>query len=148
MLEGQFEILLSLIVDLWSLVLSQKTSKALQCHRITCSLIYLCTKSRISCLATPSSSHALANFTLIVSAFFLNSCPFSLRHKSIVCRISIPTASRVPFGVSPFLWMRCRPSPVLTWNSSKATWRFSVACAAAAGWSEQKGQQILWKGKH
>ena len=109
--------------------------------------MYVCKKRRISCLAFPSSSHAFANFTLNSSAFFLNSCPFLPRHKSIVCRTSTPTASRVPSGVSPFLWMRFRPSPVLTWNSSKAAFRFSVTWAAAAGWSAVMGQQILQKRK-
>ena len=77
--------------------------------------VYLCKTLRISCRAVPSSSHAFANFTLSCSAFLLISCPFSLRHRSIVCRISIPTASRVPSAVSPFLASGLRPSPVLTW---------------------------------
>ena len=107
---------------------------------------YLCKNLRISCLAAPSSSHAFANSTFNFSAFILTSSPFSLRHRSIVCRISIPTASRVPAGVSPFLCRVLRPSPLLTWKSSKAAWRFSVTCAAAAGWSEIIGQHILRKG--
>ena len=107
--------------------------------------VYLCKKLRISCLAMPSSSHAFANLTLSFSALLLSSWPFSLRHKSIICRASIPTASRVPAGTSPFLCKGLRPSPVLIWKSSKATLRFSVRCAAAIGWSEPKGQQILRK---
>ena len=108
--------------------------------------VYLSKNLRISCLAIPSSSHVCANFILSCSAFLLISSPFSLRHRSTVCRISIPTASRVPSAVSPFLALArgLRPfSPVLTWKSSKATLRFSVRCAAAAGWSAAKGQQIL-----
>ena len=108
-------------------------------------VVYLCKNLRTSCLAMPSSSQAFAYFTLNFSALRLISCPFSSRHKSIVCRISIPTASRVPFGVSPFLCMGLRPSPVLTWKSSKATLRFSERCTAAVGWSAAKGQQILRK---
>ena len=96
----------------------------------------------------PSPSHAFAKFILNCSAFLLSSCPFSPRHRSIVCRSSTPTASRVPWGTSPLLCMGLRPSPVLTWTSSKATLRFSVRCAAAAGWSASKGQQILPKGKY
>ena len=107
---------------------------------------YLCKNLRISSLAAPSSSHAFENSTFNFSALFLTSCPFSLRHRSIVCRTSIPTASRVPTGVSPFLCRGLRPSPLLTWKSSKAAWRFSVRCAAAAGWSPRSGQQILRKG--
>ena len=95
--------------------------------------VYLCKNLRISCLASPSSSHAFANSTLIFSALLLISCPFSLRHRSIVCRTSIPTASRDPAGVSPFLCKGLRPSPLLTWKSSKAAWRFSVTCTAATG---------------
>ena len=111
--------------------------------------VYLCKNLRISCLAIPSSSHVCANFILNCSAFLLISSPFSLRHRSIVCRISIPTASRVPSAASPFLARGLRPSPpVLTWKSSKATLRFSVRCAAAAGWSAEKGQQILQKGRY
>jgi hypothetical protein len=52
-------------------------------------------------------------------------------------------ASLVPAAASPFLCKGLRPSPVLTWKSSKATLRFSVRCAAAIGWSEPNGQQIL-----
>ena len=52
-------------------------------------------------------------------------------------------ASRDPAATSPFLCKGLRPFPVLTWMSSKATFRFSVRCAAAIGWSEPKGQQIL-----
>ena len=107
--------------------------------------VYLCKNLRISCLAGPSSSHAFANFTLSFSALFLSSWPFSPRHKSIIRRASIPMASRVPAGTSPFLCKGLRPCPVLTWKSSKATLRFSVRCAAAIGWSEPKGQQILPK---
>ena len=110
--------------------------------------VYLYKKLRISCLAIPSSSHACANSTLNFSALVLSSCPFSPRHKSIICRTSIPTASRVPSGTSPFLCRGLRPSPVLTWKNSNATLRFSVTCTAAAGWSELKGQQILRKGKY
>ena len=110
--------------------------------------VYLCKNFRISCLAVPSSSHAFANFTLSFSALLLSSWPFSLRHESIICRASIPTASRVPAGTSPFLCRGLRPCPVLTWKSSKATLRFSVRCAAAIGWSEPKGQQILRKDKY
>ena len=110
--------------------------------------VYLCKNLRISCLAVPSSPHAFANFSLSSSALLLITRPFSLRHKSIVCRISIPTASRVPSAASPFLARGLRPFPVLTWKSSKATLRFSVRCAAAAGWSAVMGQQILCKGKH
>ena len=108
--------------------------------------VYLSKNLRISCLAIPSSSHVCANFILNGSAFLLISSPFSLRHRSIVCRISIPTASRVPSATSPFLALArgLRPfSPVLTWKSSKATLRFSVICAAPVGWSAAKGQQIL-----
>jgi hypothetical protein len=104
---------------------------------------YLRKNLRISCLAAPSSSHAFANSTFSFSALLLTSCPFSLRHRSIVCRTSIPTASRVPVGISPFLCRGLRPSPLLTWKSSKAAWRFSVTCEAAAGWSPRIGQQIL-----
>ena len=108
--------------------------------------VYLCKKLRISCLAAPSSSHAFLIFTLSFSTLLLNSCPFSLRHRSIVCFISIPTAWRVPSSASPFLATGpLRPCPVLTWKSSKATLRFSVMCAAATGWSKLKGQQILRK---
>ena len=96
----------------------------------------------------PSSSHDFANFILSFSALLLITCPLSLRHRSIVCRISTPTASRVPSATSPFLARGLRPFPVLTWKSSKATLRFSVRCAAAAGWSTENGQQILRKGKH
>ena len=99
---------------------------------------------RISSPAVPSF-HAFANSSLNFSALLLISFPFSPRHRSIVCRISMPTASRVPSGVSPFLCMGLRPSPLLTWKSSKATLRFSVTCAAAAGWSVAIGQQILRK---
>jgi hypothetical protein len=116
-------------------------------QNVNSSRYYTCVKI-ISCLAIPSSSHVCANFTLSRSALFLISCPFSLRHKSIVCRISIPTASRVPSATSPFLARGLRPSPVLTWKSSKATLRFSVRCTAAAGWSALMGQQILRKGKY
>ena len=87
---------------------------------------YLHKNLRVSCLAAPSSSHAFANITFNFSALLLISCPFSLRHRSIVCRISIPTASRDPVGVSPFLCRVLRPSPVLIWKSSKPAWRFSV----------------------
>jgi hypothetical protein len=107
------------------------------------SSIYLCKNLRISCLAAPSSSHAFANFTFNFSALLLISCPFSLRHRSIVCRTSIPTASRDPAGVIPFLYRGLRPSPLLTWKSSKPAWRFSVTCAAAAGWSPKIGKRIL-----
>ena len=103
----------------------------------------MCNILRISCLAIPSSSHAFANFSLSFSALLLITCPLSLRHRSIVCLISIPTASRVPSATNPFLARGLRPFPVLTWKSSKATLRFSVRCAAAAGWSTEKGQQIL-----
>ena len=109
------------------------------------SQVYLCKNLRISCLAFPFSSHVCANFTLSCLALFLISCPFSLRHRSIVCRSSIPTASRVPFATIPFLATGLRPPPVLTWKSSKATLRFSVRCAAATGWSAEMGQQILRK---
>ena len=100
---------------------------------------YLSINLRISCLAAPSSSHAFANSTFNFSALLLISCPFSLRHRSIVCRTSIPTASRDPAGVSPFLYKGLRPSPVLTWKSSKPAWRFSVMCTAANGWSPMNG---------
>ena len=110
---------------------------------------YLCKNLRISCLAIPSSSHVCANFTLNCSALLLISCPFSLRHRSMVCRISMPTASRVPSAARPFLARGLRPlSPVLTWKSSKATLRFSEICADTAGWSAVIGQQILPKGKY
>lgn len=107
--------------------------------------VYLSKNLWISCLAIPPSSHAFANFTLSFSALLRNSLPFSLRHKSIIWRVSIPTASRVPAGTSPFLCNGLRPCPVLTWKSSKAALRFSVRCAAAIGWSEPKGQQILYE---
>ena len=110
---------------------------------------YLCKNLRISCLAAPSSSHALANFTFSSSALLLITCPFSLRHRSIACRTSIPTALRVPAGVSPFLCRGLRPFPLLTWKSSKPAWRFSVTCTAATGWSAIRGQTILpKKGKY
>ena len=104
---------------------------------------YLCKKLRISCLAIPSSSHAFANFTFNFSALLLIPCPFSLRHRSIVCRTSKPTASRVPVGVSPFLCRGLRPSPLLTWKSSKPAWRFSAICTAVNDWSPISGQTIL-----
>ena len=108
--------------------------------------VYLCKKLRISCLAALSSSHALLIFTLNSSALLLSSCPFSLRHRSIVCRISIPTAWRVPSSVTPFLATGpSRPCPVLTWKSSKAACRFSVTCAALNGWSTESGKKILQK---
>ena len=100
---------------------------------------------RISCLAAPSSSHAFANCTFKFSALLLISCPFSLRHRSIVCRTSMPTASRVPAGVIPFLCRGLRPCPLLTWKSSNPAWRFSVTCAAATGWSPISGKKILQK---
>ena len=105
--------------------------------------VYLCKILRISCLAIPFSSHVWANFTLSCLALLFIFCPFSPRHRSIVCRNSMPTASRVPFAAIPFLATGLRPPPVLTWKSSKATLRFSVRCAAAAGWSAEMGQQIL-----
>ena len=101
---------------------------------------YICKNLRISCLAAPFSSHAFANSTFNFSALLLTSCPFSLRHKSIVCRTSIPTASRVPVGVSPFLYSGLSPSSLLTWKSSKPAWRFSATCTAATGWSARRGQ--------
>ena len=107
--------------------------------------MYLCKNLRISCLAAPSSSHDFANSTFNFSALLLTSCPFSLRHKSMVCRTSIPTASRDPTGVIPFLCRALRPSPLLTWKSSKLAWRFSVTCAAAIGWSPTSGKKILQK---
>ena len=107
--------------------------------------MYLCKNLRISCLAAPSSSHDFANSTFNFSALPLTSCPFSLRHKSMVCRTSIPTASRDPTGVIPFLCRALRPSPLLTWKSSKLAWRFSVTCAAAIGWSPTSGKKILQK---
>ena len=127
-------------------------------------VVYLCKKLRISCLATPSSSHAFSISTFTFSTLLLSSSPFSLRHRSMVCFISIPTAWRhVPSGSSgalaaaaaaaaasssPFLATGpLRPCPVLTWKSSKATLRFSVTCAAATGWSKLKGQQILYTHK-
>jgi hypothetical protein len=106
---------------------------------------YFCKNLRISFLAGPSSSHAFANFTFNFSTLLLISSPFSPRHWSIVCRTSIPTASRVPAGVSPFLCRGLRPSPLLTWKSSKPARRFSVTCAAAIGWSPTTGQKILQK---
>ena len=69
---------------------------------------------RIFWRATLSSSHAFLNFTFDFSALvLLFFCPFSLRHKSMVCRTSIPTALRDPAGVRPFLYMGLRPSPLL-----------------------------------
>ena len=108
--------------------------------------VYFSKNLRISCQPFPSSSHVSTNFTLNFSALFLFSCPFSLRHKSIIRLISIPTASRVPSAAIPFLARGLRPfPPVLTWKSSKATLRFSVKCAAELGWSATMGQQILRK---
>ena len=106
---------------------------------------YLCINLRISCLAAPSSSHSFANCTFNFSALLLISFPLSLRHRSIASRTSIPTASRDPAGVSPFLCKVLSPSPLLTWNSSKPAWRFSVMCAALAGWSPTSGKKILQK---
>ena len=100
---------------------------------------YICINLRISCLAAPSSSHAFANSTFNFSALLLISFPFSPLHRSIVSRTSIPTASREPTGVIPFLYMGLRPSPVLTWKSSIPAWRFSMMCTAANGWSPMKG---------
>ena len=107
--------------------------------------VYLCKNLRNSCLAIPSSSHACANFTLSCSALHLISCPFSPRQRSITCRISIPTASRVPSGATPFLARGLRMCPVLTWKNSKATLRLSERYAAFKGWSAATGQQILRK---
>ena len=106
---------------------------------------YLCINLRISCLAAPSSSHSFANCTFNFSTLLLISFPLSLRHRSIASRTSIPTASRDPAGVSPFLCKVLSPSPLLTWNSSKPAWRFSVMCAALAGWSPTSGKKILQK---
>ena len=106
---------------------------------------YLFKNLRISCLAAPASSHDFANFTFNFSALPLISCPFSLRHRSIVSLTSIPTASRDPAGVSPFRCRGLRPSPLLIWKSSKPAWRFSATCAAAIGWSPRIGKKILQK---
>ena len=66
-------------------------------------------------VASPSFSHAFANFTLNLSALLLSSCPFSLRHRSITFRISIPTGfTRAFWGKShSYVWAWDRPRSLL-----------------------------------
>ena len=98
-----------------------------------------------SCFASPSSSQAFSNFRFISTAFLLNSSPCSPRHASRTSRISLSTASRVPFAASPFLSMGFNPSgPVRISISSKATLRVQLRWALVIGWSLPIGQQILW----
>ena len=98
---------------------------------------------RSSPFAKPSSSQALPIFsdkTFMLARLRAPSSPNAFSRMSCA---SSRTASIVPMGALPNLWMGFRPySPVRTSNSSYATSR-THRRAALVDWSAPNGQQIL-----